>query len=312
MSKSGIRPAIRIGTSEAHGTFHTQGLAIAEVARAAGAGGAIEIVTSPSASVDNARKLDAGAIELGFMASNWIGRAHDGVAPFERPVALRMASPVNVGPLFFIALAGSALETVSDLAGKRVAIGLEDSGMVQHVHTMFAVLGILFEDFTPVHLGFADGAAALEAGEVDAQFQCPIPNQVMTDLSARADIRVLGHEPAALDRLIGAVPFYRRVTMAKGALPGMEADIDQVGVLNVLATHERVAPGTVAEVVAAMVAGAAELARLNPLYAGLDGLYEPLRTLGEAAFEIGGVGLHPGAAKAYRDAGLLARDGMAG
>ncbi len=299
-------PTIRIGTSEAGGTFHTQGQAIAEVARAAGVTDTIEVLTSDSASVGNARRLDAGELELGFMASNWIGRARDGEAPFDRPVALRMASPVNAGPLFFIARADTPLRTVSDLTGRRVAVGPADSGMVQHVHTMFAILGISFDDFTPVYLGFADGADALEAGEIDAQFQCPIPNQVMTDLSERADIRVLRHDPAALDRLIETVPFYRRVVMAKGALRGIEAEIDQVGVLNVLVTHERVAPKTVGRVVAAMVAGAAELARINPLYVGLDALYEPLRTLGAAALEIGGVRLHPGAVEAYRDAGLLA------
>jgi hypothetical protein len=298
-------PTIRIGTSEAGGTFHTQGHAIAEIVRAAGVTDTIEVLTSDSASVGNARRLDAGELEFGFMASNWIGRARDGEAPFDRPVALRMASPVNAGPLFFIARADSPLRVVSDLTGRRVAVGPADSGMVQHVHTIFAILGISFDDFTPVYLGFADGADALEAGEIDAQFQCPIPNTVMTDLSARADIRVLRHDPAALDRLIQTVPFYRRVVMAKGALRGIEAEIDQVGVLNVLVTHERVAPETVGRVVAAMVAGTAELVRLNPLYVGLDALYEPLRTLGAAAFEIGGVRLHPGAVAAYRSAGLL-------
>jgi TRAP transporter TAXI family solute receptor len=296
---------IRIGTSEAGGTFHTQGLAIAEVVEAA-TDLAVEVVTSPSASVDNAKKLGAGEIEFGFMASNWIGRAHDGVAPFDQPIALRMASPVNAGPLFFVALRDSGLETVADLIGKRVAIGPEDSGMVQHVHTMFGVLGISFNAFTPIHLGFADGAAALRSGEIDAQFQCPIPNQVMTELSQTADIRVMEHDAGALDRLLGQVPFYRRVVMARGALRGVETDSAQVGVLNVLATHECVAPETVAQVVSAMVAGAADLVSINPLYEGLDALYAPLEARGEAALEIGGVTLHSGAVEAYRGRGLLA------
>ena len=296
---------IRIGTSEAGGTFHTQGQAIAEVVRGAGVTDAIEIVTSDSASVGNARRLDAGELEFGFMASNWIGRARRGEPPFDRPIALRMASPVNAGPLFFIALASSPLETVSDMVGKRVAIGPRDSGMVQHVHTMFDILGISFDDFTPVYLGFADGADALEKREIDAQFQCPIPNKVMSNLSNRADVRVLRHDPAEIDRLIAAIPFYRRVTMAKGAFRGIGANVDQIGVLNVLATHERVARETVRSVVSAMVGGARELARINPLYVGLDTLYQPLRVGGQAAFEIGGVSLHPGAIEAYRSAGLL-------
>ncbi len=299
------RGTIRIGTSEAGGTFHTQGLALAEVAHAAGVTDTIEIETSSNASVGNARRLEAGELEFGFMASNWIGRAKDGEPPFDRPVALRMASPVNAGPLFFITLARSPLRTVSDLVGRRVAIGPEDSGMVQHVHSMFGVLGISFEDFMPVYLGFADGADALEAGEVDAQFQCPIPNQVMTDLSERADIRVLGHDPGRLDRLIAAIPFYRPVVMAAGAVRGLDVETAQVGVLNVLVTHERVARESVAAIISAMAVGARELASLNPLYAGLGALYEPLRTVGQGAYEIGGVRLHPGAVEAYRDAGLL-------
>ena len=54
-----------------------------------------------------------------------------------------------------------------------------------------------------------------------------------------------------------------------------------------------------------MTAGASELARLNPLYTGLKTLYEPLRTIGRAAYEIDGVKLHTGAIQAYRDVGLL-------
>ena len=300
------RAAIRIGTSETGGTFHTQGLAIAEIAAAAGVTDTIEVSTSASASVGNGRKLAAGDLEFGFMASNWIGRALNGEAPFERPIALRMASPVNLGPLFFVTLAGSGLETVADLPGKRVAVGLKDSGMVQHVHTMFRVLGISFDEFTPVYLGFADGAAALENGEIDAQFQCPIPNRVMTELSERADVRVLSHDPQGLERLMENVEFYRRVTIAKGAFRGLDRDIEQVGVLNVLVTHERVATATVRAVVAAMVDGAAALARRNPLYSGLESLYEPLRAVGASALEMGGVELHPGARQAYREAGLVA------
>jgi TRAP-type uncharacterized transport system substrate-binding protein len=110
---------IRIGTSESGGTFDTQGQAIAEVARTSGVTHTIEVMTSSNASVGNARRLEAGELEFGFMASNWIGRAKDGNPPFDRPVALQMASPVNAGPLFFITRAGSSVRNVSDLVGRR-------------------------------------------------------------------------------------------------------------------------------------------------------------------------------------------------
>ncbi len=49
----------------------------------------------------------------------------------------------------------------------------------------------------------------------------------------------------------------------------------------------------------------AELGRLNPLFAGLADLFQPLKTDGAKALEFGGVSLHPGAVRAYREAGYL-------
>ena len=48
-----------------------------------------------------------------------------------------------------------------------------------------------------------------------------------------------------------------------------------------------------------------KLPEMNPLFRGLKDLFEPLRTEGAAAFEFGGVALHPGAVQAYREAGWL-------
>jgi TRAP-type uncharacterized transport system substrate-binding protein len=167
------------------------------------------------------------------------------------------------------------------------------------------VLGLSFSDFTPVYLDFAAGADALALGEVDAQFQCPIPNKVMTELSERIAVRVLPYAAGDLDRLVRAVSFYRPVTMREGAICGLDADVAQPAVVNILATHARVPDSIVREAVTAIVAGADELGRRNPLFAGLGELFEPLRTQGSPALAFGGVALHPGALAAYRDAGLL-------
>jgi uncharacterized protein len=264
------------------------------------------VLESSSASIENANRLLAGEIELGFMASNWVGRARNGEPPFARPIDIRMVAPMNAGPLFFIVRAGSDIRTVADLRGRRVAVGMKTSGMVQHAHNIFGVLGLSFSDFTPVYLDFAAGADALALGEVDAQFQCPIPNKVMTELSERIAVRVLPYAAGDLDRLMHAVSFYRSVTMRRDAICGLDADVAQPAVVNILATHARVPDSIVREAVTAIVTGADELGRRNPLFAGLGKLFAPLPTQGPSALAFGGVGLHPGALAAYRDVGLLA------
>jgi len=296
--------AIRIGTSEYGGTFYTQGQAIAELFnRAAGVDRCV--VQTSDASIHNAEQLDRGELEFGFMASNWIGRAKNATAPFTKPIAVRMVAPANAGPMCFVKLATSPLRSVADFQGKRIAIGTKGSGMEQHIHTIFDILEIPFDSFTPVYMGFAEGADALVAGAIDVQFHPPIPNKVLTDLSRRADIRVVPFGPDQLEKVLARVPFYRAVVVEKNVFRGVVDDVRQVGVVNVLVTHETIPEQVVYEMAKAIAGNLDALPEMNPLFKGLKDLFEPLRSKGAAALEFGGVALHPGAIRAYREGGWL-------
>lgn len=296
---------MRIGTAEPGSTFLAQGVALKTLLESKGVTHAVEVVTALSASIENAEELDRGAIDFGFMASNWIGRALRGEAPFKAPIDLRMAAPANAGPLFFIARAESSLKAVSDLRGRRVCVGPAKSGMAQHADTMFRALGLQAGDVTVVNLDFEHGAQALRAGEVDAQLQCPIPNRVMSALDQDTDLRVLewGDD---LTRVLAFQPLYRPTRLLPGQLRCITHETEQPAVVNVIVTHARADAAMVQNVVAAIVDNATALTQLEPLYAGLPELFEPLRTQGPSAFEFSGVPLHQGAKAAYRTAGLLA------
>ena len=296
--------AIRIGTSEYGGTFYTQGQAIAELFnRAAGADRCV--VQTSDASIHNAEQLDRGELEFGFMASNWIGRAKNATAPFTKPIAVRMVAPANAGPMCFVKLASSPLRSVADFQGRRIAIGAKGSGMEQHIHTIFDILEIPFDSFTPVYMGFAEGAEALVAGAIDVQFHPPIPNKVLTELSQRADIRVVPFGPDQLEKVLARVPFYRPVVVEKNVFRGVVDDVTQVGVVNVLVTHETIPEQVVYEMAKAISGNIDALPEMNPLFKGLKDLFEPLHSKGAAALEFGGVALHPGAIRAYREGGWL-------
>lgn len=296
--------AIRMGTSEYGGTFYTQGQAIAELFNRGRSGDQCVVQTS-DASIHNAEQLDRGELEFGFMASNWIGRAKNATPPFTKPIAVRMVAPANAGPMCFVTLAGSPIRSVADFEGKRIAVGAKGSGMEQHIHTVFDILEISFDRFTPVHMGFAEGADALVAGAIDVQFHPPIPNKVLTDLSQLADIRVVPFGPGQLEKVLTQVPFYRPVVVEKNVFRGVVDDVTQVGVINVLVTHERIPEQVVYDLAKAIAGNLEALPEMNPLFKGLKDLFEPLRSKGAAAFEFGGVPLHAGAVKAYREAGWL-------
>src|SRR5262245_52189582 len=152
---------LRIGTSEYDGTFYTQGSAIADLFNRERLEADRCVVQTSDASIHNANLLDRGELEFGFMACNWIGRARDATRHFTLKIALLMVSPANAGPMFFLKFAHPQIRTIADFIGKRIVIGTKGSGMEQHVHTIFGVLGISFDSFTPVHMGFDEGADAL-------------------------------------------------------------------------------------------------------------------------------------------------------
>jgi TRAP transporter TAXI family solute receptor len=296
---------MKIGTAEPNSTFLTQGFALKAVFEKAGVPGPVEVVLSPSASIDNASRIGRRELDFGFMAANWIGRALRGEKPFAEAVPLRMVAPMNLGPMFFIARADSGIAAVSDLAGRRVSVGLATSGIAQHAHSIFGALGIGFSDFTPLYLDFAAGADALRKGEIDAQLQCPIPNQVMSALDADIALTVLPYAAGTLEKVLAAHAIYRTAVMRKGSLRALKEDVAQPGVVNVLVTHAQQPADMVAAVVGAIVNGADDLGRLNPLFAGIADLWQPLRTQGAKALEFEGVPLHEGAVAAYRAAGLI-------
>ncbi|MEK9930459.1 MAG: TAXI family TRAP transporter solute-binding subunit [Rhodospirillaceae bacterium] len=293
---------IRIGTSEEGGTFNLQGKALGEILQSSFD---VKVLPVEGSSVANAKRLHAGELELGFSASNWVGRAMRGEEPFDEPIDIRMVAPANVGPMFFIVRADSDLTEFDDMRGKRVSVNIRESGMYQHVRTIFSILGISFDDFEPVHLNFEEGGLALERGEIDAQWQCPIPNPVMTDIADRFDVRVLEYGGGQLEKVIKGAGFYRTATMKKGAFRGLKTDTQQVGVLNVITTHARVAEALVRELVSNMLQGAELLSEALPLYHGLNLLFEEIKINGSSTFEPDGVPLHPGARSAYQSAGLL-------
>ena len=296
---------MRIGTAEPNSTFLTQGHALGAVLEEAGLRD-VAILESLSASIENARRLGDGDLDFGFMAANWIGRALRGESPFEAPIGLRMVAPMNLGPMFFIARADGSIRTVRDLLGKRVAIGPATSGVAQHARSIFGALGHSLDDFTPVYMDFATGARALAQGDIDGQLQCPIPNQVMSALDASVDLRVLPYDGDDLATVLAKNSVYRRAIMKSGDLRALTHDVAQPGVVNVLVTHERQPDDSVAAVTRAIVAGAEELGRLNPLFRGMADLWRPLATEGPRALEFEGVPLHPGAIAGYRAAGALA------
>lgn len=297
MSVTALR-TVTIATSEQDSTFHHQAMALGEIWREEGlTDQATPLFTGGS--VENAHLVADGKADFGCMAANWLPLAATGKPPFRAPLAVRLLTPINTGPLFFVAAASSPLRSFADLKGKRVALGVENSGMVQHIHSQFRALGLSLETVQPVYVNASEGGEMLIAGKVDAVWQMPIPNVHFTKLAKRLPLRVLPFSADERKRIMDAVPYYADAVIPKGAFPGHDQDVITPGVINILAVHANAPDDRIYQLTRAVISRAKDLAARNPLFLGLDKLLAeaPKRII--PVLEKAGAHQHKGAQRAF-------------
>ena len=88
-------------------------------------------------------------------------------------------------------LKDSNIHNLSDLAGKRIAVGNPGGGTVRNAQRIFGALG-MWDKIEPKYMSFADGATALKEGHVDVLFQngAPVPN--VLSVQATHPMRLIG------------------------------------------------------------------------------------------------------------------------
>lgn len=297
MSVTALR-SIAIATSEQDSTFHHQAVAMGEIWREEGlTDSATPLFTGGS--VENAHLVAAGKADLGCMAANWLPLAATGKPPFRAPLTVRLLTPINTGPLFFVAAASSPLRSFADLKGKRVALGVENSGMVQHIHSQFRALGLPLEYLQPVYVNASEGGEMLIAGEVDAVWQMPIPNVHFTKLAERLPLRVLPFSANERRRILEAVPYYGEAIIPKSVFPGHDQDVATPGVINVLTVHANAPEEWTYQLTRALIARSQDLAARNPLFRGLDRLLAEAPNRIIPVLEQAGARQHRGAQRAF-------------
>ncbi len=140
-----------------------------------------QIFTSGS---DMNRAMDAGDLDFGLMGPyNTLIEAEQGF----RSKIISMCSREGMG---LAARVDRGIESVEDLAGKRVAVP-PPGVQVLVLTTLLAEAGLeLDRDVTAVPLGYADHATALERGDVDAYMgtEPPVTQSVVSGVARRLEV----------------------------------------------------------------------------------------------------------------------------
>ena len=259
-------------------------------------------VESTGGSVYNINTIRAGELDMGVAQSDWQFHAYHGSSKFKAKGAfegLRAVFSVHPEPFTVVARADSGIKHFNDLKGKRVNIGNPGSGQRGTMEVVMEALGWSKSDFALAsELKSAEQSSALCDNKIDAMvFTVGHPSGSIKEASSSCDSVIVEVSGAVIDKLVNNNSYYRHATIPGGMYRGSPSDVKTFGVGATFVTSTDVATDTVYHVVKAVFENFDQFKKLHPAFGVLqknqmvkDGLSAPL---------------HDGAAKYYKEAGLM-------
>jgi TRAP transporter TAXI family solute receptor len=201
-------------------------------------------------SVANAFLVDRGNARFGLVQSDVAAAAVTGEGLFATtgPLRhLRAVASLFPEPVHVVVRADSGIVSVSQLVGRRVALGRSGSGTRHTTLRVLAAHGVDAGSFTDVEAqGPLDALEQLAGGQVDAVIEVvAAPWSQLSQWSARVPLELLPLDPAAIERVAAEVHGLVPLVVPARTYPGQDADRRSVAATALLVANSDVGDAAV-------------------------------------------------------------------
>ncbi|MBZ5525282.1 MAG: TAXI family TRAP transporter solute-binding subunit [Acidobacteriia bacterium] len=268
--------------------------------------GLIAVAQATRGSVENAEAIESGKLESGLVqadVAHWIYAGQWIFADRKPARHLRAIASLYTENVQLVARRNARIRSVADLKGKRVSLGEAGSGTEVEARIVLGGFGLTEKNVAAKHLGPVPSADLLREGKLDAFFEVsgtPAPAIAQLAEESQADESAITLVPISgkgAARIRTAYPFYKETVVAGGTYRGI-APTATLGVSAQWLVSDNLDSGLVYEITRAFWHKSA-----RPL---IDAGHPEGRNIRlETALDDLAVPLHPGAARFYREAGLL-------
>ena len=278
---------IRLGSAPQGGLYYEFGNAFAAFLRQ---DNLVLDVRITSGSRENLNLLKEGRIQSGIAQSDIIYQDSDNNRkdPVYSAVASLYAEAVHI-----VVRKDSDIHSMSDLRGKIAAVGEETSGTLSNAMDILHACGLSEGNMTFMYNNYDLASQDLLDHRIDAFFMTSgLRNNIINDLSKSSEIRLIPLEEDIIAKLIQDCPAYRRIVIEKDTYPGMEEDIETIGVTSVLLVRNDLDEESVYQLTDRLIRSADSLSRRLKITISpeadslLSSIFLPL---------------HPGAASSFRE-----------
>ncbi|NLJ46792.1 MAG: TAXI family TRAP transporter solute-binding subunit [Treponema sp.] len=287
---------INIATGGTAGTYFPLGGALAEIWNT-NIKNMNATAQSTGASVANINLLKDGKNEVIMVQNDIAYYAVNGLEMFKDKAFadIRGLATLYNETCQVITLADKGITKISDLRGKRVAVGAAGSGAEANARQILEAAGLSYSDLTAQYLSFAEAANNLKDGNIDAAFvTAGFPTAAVQDIAASRKVALVNISPEIISAITKKYPYYTPTTIPAGTYTGVDAPISTVAVKAMLAVRADLDP-TVAYLM------------VKTMYANTERLKAAHKVGSQITVDTGKAGmpltLHPGADKFFKEAG---------
>jgi len=296
VATSEAKRQLTIGTASLGGAYYPVGSGIAEVVTKHVPD--IQMTAEVTGgSVENPRLVGTGQTDVGICNANHGYAALKGETPYDKKFDIRAIGALHSSVLHIVTIDGSGIKTLSDLKGKRVAMGPAGGGAAPMLKAVLSVFGdVKFEDLRPSYISFSDGMTDLKDGNVKASVVLAgFPAAAVMELGVTHKVRFLEIPEAKITEIGKKYPYYSRMTIPASIYKTEKEPVVLV-VRNLLVVSTKLDEETAYKITKAIYAHLDELVTYH------DSLKHV--TLKDAP-DVAGIPLHAGALKFFKEKGLV-------
>ncbi len=289
---------VNVLTGGQSGVYYPMGVALSQIfAKAIPNVRATAQVTKASA--ENLNLLQAGRGELALALADSVSDAWkgDAEAGFKTKLdKLRGLSATYNNYIQIVANADSGIKTLADLKGKRISVGAAKSGTELNARAILKAAGLTYADLGKVeYLPFGESVELMKNRQLDATLQSAgLGVASIRDLATSVKIVVVP-VPADVVQKVGDEA-YQTAIIPANTYTGQTTDVATAAIPNFLVTQSGVSDELAYQMTKAMYEN------LDTLYAAHNAAKGIKR---ENAIKGMPVPLHPGAARYYKEVGLI-------
>ncbi len=287
------------------GAWSTMGTAIGETIRLQAPGSSFTY--EPGVDAANVQLVSTGRVQLGITHAQMALRGIRGDEPFKAKTAdIKAVALLDPEAAVQILVRGdgkiTSLEQIkAEKIPVRVAFNRRGTMMAVAGEEVFKAAGITLEDIAAWggrvdYVDYNTGLSQLKSGQSDLVLNMlAFPSAQVNGVARDTPLRLLGIPKAAIDKLskdVGTKP----VTVPANTYAFAPQSVETVTGMVVLVASDKMPEAEVAAVATGLIKN----------YGYLEKAYPPFSRMGAKALpDVAPLTLHPGAAKAYKEAGLL-------